>query len=111
MAQISCSKSKKGWPPGRGGGWPGGLGKVQAASTSTISLSSIAVTRSVSISLIAAPSRALTRTPSISIAPVAGTRYALRAAVSGYSALSPAFSVAATTRASVRIGSASPSPS
>ncbi len=45
-----------------------------AASTNTTSLSSIAVTRSVSRSLIAAPSRAPTRIPSISTAPVAGTR-------------------------------------
>jgi hypothetical protein len=49
-------------------------GHCQAASTRTISLSSIAVTRNTSISLIAAPSRAFTRMSSICTAPLAGTR-------------------------------------
>ena len=45
-----------------------------AASTKIISLSSMAVTVSVSIPLIATPSRALARCPSISTVPVAATR-------------------------------------
>ena len=45
--------------------------RIQAASTSTISLSSRAVTLIRSTSLIAAPSRAPTRSPSISTAPTA----------------------------------------
>ena len=60
----------------------GSMGKVipqvrvtrQATSTSTISLSSMAVTRSTSSCSIATPSRALARSPLTSTSPLAGTR-------------------------------------
>src|SRR3984893_953264 len=82
-----------------------------AASTSTSSESSSAVIFSFASSRMATPSRALTRTPLTSTAPAAGTRERLRVLSGAYSALSPAFSVVASTRASARIGSASLSPS
>ena len=58
-----------------GGFWdPHTIGGVYAASTSTNSLSSIAVIVTLWPPPSAAPSRALNEAPAISIAPVAGTR-------------------------------------
>src|SRR5205085_842448 len=85
----------------------GGGAVVQAASTRTISASSLAVMRNNVSPMMAAPSRASRCTPLISTEPLARTSYAWRLASIGYSVDSPAFSVASEIRASVRIGSAS----
>src|SRR5262249_55357407 len=82
---------------------------LQAASTRTSSVSSSARPFTTGSSWMAAPSRALRATPLTSTEPLAGTRYPWRFLPRGYSALSPAFNVAPRTRASVRIGKASPS--
>src|ERR1700730_16537442 len=79
----------------------------QVTSTRTISASSIAVTLNTRSFSIAAPSRAARRTPLTSTAPRAETRWARRPSASRYSAVSPAFKVAPSTRASARMGSAS----